>query len=189
MALNIIRLISGGGTMKKIIMIFSLFICLPVLAADDNQICRQNTLLMAVLQKNSNGSVISIDSSAMTFTVEYNYDLFAGTHDISLSQIDGYATCNDIDVKSSADGSSSNAGTAEPGDANTFLRASTGDTGINCWCAMDGPVTSWLTFLKTYNTAEDCATNCTSFCANGMANNTEMSNGRGVRSALFDAVW
>ncbi len=162
---------------------------MPLWAADNNEICRKNSLVMALLNKKENGLVLDINLDKKTWLVKYNYDLFAGTHDITASEIYGYATCNDVDVKSAADGSSSNDGTAEPGDANTFLRAATGDVGVNCWCAMDGPVTSWLTFLKTYNTAEDCATNCTSFCANGMANNTEMSNGRGVRSALFDAVW
>jgi hypothetical protein len=176
--------------MKRLFgLIFSMMISVSAFAADDNQICRQKTLTMLVLQKNVDGSVVSIDSDKMIFTVEYDYDLFAGTRDFTVSQINGYATCNDIDVKSAPDGSSSNAGTAEPGDANTFLRASTGDTGVNCWCAMDGPATSWLAFLKTYDSADECAENCTSYCANGMAKNTEMSNGRQVRNAIFDAVW
>lgn len=170
-------------------LILTMFLSGPLWGADTNQICRSENLVMAVLQKNVNGTIVTIDSDTMTWTVEYDYDLFAGTRDNSVSQINGYATCNDIDVKSAPDGSSSNAGTAEPGDANTFLRASTGDTGVNCWCAMDGPATSWLAFLKTYDSADECAENCTSYCANGMAKNTEMSNGRQVRNAIFDAVW
>ena len=175
--------------MKIFMLILTMFLSGPLWGADNNHICRRNTLTMLALQKNVDGSVVSIDSDTMTWTVEYDYDLFAGTRDFTVSQINGYATCNDIDVKSAPDGSSSNAGTAEPGDANTFLRASTGDTGVNCWCAMDGPATSWLTFLKTYDSVDECAENCASYCANGMANNTEMSNGRGVRNAIFDAVW
>lgn len=37
--------------------------------------------------------------------------------------------------------------------------------------------------------AATCASECNTYCANGFANNTAMSNGRVIRDALIDAVW
>lgn len=176
--------------MKRILCTILMFIIsVSSYGADTNEICKRKTMMMIVLQKNTNGTVTDIDTDALKWGVDYGYDLFANTHTVSASEITGSTTCNDISVKSAIDGSSNNAGAAEPGDANTFLRAATGDVGTNCWCKMDGPVTSWWVYLKTYDSADACASGCTSYCANGMANNNEMSNGRLMRSAIFDAIW
>jgi len=145
-------------------------------------------LTMLVLQKDINGSVTLSDSDEKRWAVNYGYDLLAGTGEY-LTEITGSSTCNDISVKSSIDGKSNNAGAAAPGDANTFLRAVFTDVGKNCWCKMDGPITSWWVYVQTYDDAQSCADGCTSYCANGMATDAEMSNGRGMRTSVFDAIW
>lgn len=186
------ELIKGtkGKTMKRILSFFTvMMILLPAYSADTNEICKRKTLNMIVLQKNVNGTVTDVDTESLRWAVDFGYDLFANTHTVSVSEITGSTTCNDIAVKSAIDGSSNNAGATEPGDANTFLRAATNDVGTNCWCKMDGPVTSWWVWLKAYDTADACASGCTRYCADGFANNSEMSNGRLMRSAIFDAIW
>ena len=176
--------------MKRILSFFTvMMILLPAYSADTNEICKRKTLNMIVLQKNVNGTVTDVDTESLPWAVDFGYDLFANTHTVSVSEITGSTTCNDIAVKSAIDGSSNNAGATEPGDANTFLRAATNDVGTNCWCKMDGPVTSWWVWLKAYDTADACASGCTRYCADGFANNSEMSNGRLMRSAIFDAIW
>ena len=176
--------------MKRILyLMVMILMALPSYGADTNEICKRKTLMMIVLQKDVNGSVSDIDTDAYRWSVEMGYDLFANSHTVSVSEITGSTTCNDIAVKSAIDGSSNNAGAVEPGDANTFLRAATGDIGTNCWCKMDGPVTSWWVWLKAFETADACASGCTSYCANGFAKNSEMSNGRLMRNAIFDAIW
>lgn len=180
----------SAENMKRIIyMFFMMLFTLPLYGADSNEICKRNTLMMIVLQKNIDGILTESDTNAMRWGVDYGYDLFANSHSESVSEIKGETTCNEIAVKSAIDGSSNNVGTAEPGDANTFLRASPNDTGTKCWCKMDGPVTSWWVYLKTFDSADACASGCTSYCANGMAKNTELSNGRLMRVAIFDAIW
>ena len=176
--------------MKRIFFVLLMMILsVSSYGADTNEICKRKTMMMIVLQKNADGTVTEIDTDTLKWGVDYGYDLFSNSHSESISEIIGSTTCNDISVKSAVNGSSSNAGAAEPGDANTFLRAATGDVGTNCWCKMDGPVTSWWVYLKTYDSADACASGCTSYCANGMAKNTEMSNGRKIRTAIFDAIW
>ena len=188
--LSIMELIKGEKGMKRIFFaLLMVILSVSSYGADTNEICKRNTMMMIVLQKNVDGSVTEIDTDTLKWVVDYGYDIFSNSHSESISAIKGSTTCNEIGVKSAIDGSSSNAGAAEPGDANTFLRAAPGDIGTNCWCKMDGPVTSWWVYLKTYDSADACASGCTSYCATGMANNTEMSNGRLMRHALFDAIW
>lgn len=176
--------------MKKLIsVLIGIIFVYSSYGADTNEICKRKTLTMIVLQKNVNGSVTDSDSETMRWGVDYGYDLFSNSHSEYISEITGSTTCNDIAVKSAIDGSSSSAGDAAPGDANTFLRAATNDVGANCWCKMDGPVTSWWVYLKTFDSADGCASGCTRYCADGMANNTEMPNGRLMRHAIFDAIW
>lgn len=172
---------------RYLLILFAMITC-GAYATDNNEICRRSSMVMLVLQKDVNGSVTNNDSDEMRWAVDYGYDLLAGTGEY-VTEITGSATCNDISVKSAVNGSSSNAGTAEPGDANTFLRAVYTDVGKNCWCKMDGPITSWWVFLRAYDNAESCASGCTSYCASGMASNTEMSNGRLMRTAIFDSIW
>ena len=187
---HIMELTKQGEKMKTLFgVLISILILGPVYAADTNEICKRKTLRMIVLQKEINGTVTDADTTSMRWAVDFNYDLFSNTHTEYLTEITGSTTCNEIAVKSAIDGSSNNAGAASPGDANTFLRSATSDVGANCWCKMDGPVTSWWVYLKTYDDADACANECTSYCANGFANNTEMSNGRLMRSAIYNAIW
>ena len=175
--------------MKKLIL-FLLMAPICAFAADQDEICRRNTLVMAVLQMSENGTVTSMNPSTMRWEVEFNYDLFGNMYaGVEKKKIKGRTTCNGINVKSMPDGSSSNGGTATYGDANTFLKAAPQDTGIYCWCKMDGPITSWWTYVKEYGNADDCITNCTNYCANSFANDTDMGNGRGLRQALFYSIW
>ena len=112
--------------------------------------------------------------------------------------IKGRTTCNMIDFKSSDNGLSSNNGPASTGDANTFLKASAPDVGVNCWCKMDGPVTSWWTYLKKYEDSDDksgrkiCEEQCTTLCATAFAKNTNIDGGNTgilIRNALLNKIW
>ena len=184
--------------MKKLMMIL---IAVPICAFagpdDTNEVCRRNTLVMAVLQKDTNGTV---DTDALNtvdkkWVVKFDYDIFAGAHQYVVKKIKGSATCNEINQKSSKDGKTAEGGIANPGDVNTFLKASPMDVGVNCWCKMDGPVTSWWTYFKSYGTMGDevardeCAQNCTQYCADKFATNGEIASGVLGRDAMFYTIW
>ena len=182
--------------MKKLMLIL-LMIPISLWAADQNEVCRRNTLVMAVLQKDTNGTVDTdaLNVNEKKWLVRFDYDIFAGAHQYKVKSIKGSATCNEIDQKSAANGSAAEAGLAVPGDVNTFLKASPLDVGVNCWCKMDGPVTSWWTYFKSYGTMGDeaarkeCAENCTQYCADKFATNGEIASGVLGRDALFYTIW
>ena len=179
--------------MKKVIL-FLLMAPICAFAADQDEICRRNTLVMAVLQKDTDGTV---DTDALNtvdkkWVVKFDYDIFAGAHQYVVKKIKGSATCNEINQRSSKDGKTAEGGIASPGDVNTFLKASPMDVGVNCWCKMDGPVTSWWTYLKKYDTNDDCKNNCTRLCATAFAKNTNIDGGNTgvlIRNALYNKVW
>ena len=184
--------------MKKIFLLL-LLIPMVVFAADQDEICRRNTLTMLVIQKDQPGTYNpkdDINNDDKKWIVHFNYDLFANMRPgISANSIYGNATCNGKDVKSNAEGTSNNAGPATPGDANTFLKASPLDVGANCWCRMSGPVTSWWTYFKKYEAVGDksakqvCNEECTAYCADSFANNAEIATGIYGRYALFNTIW
>ena len=78
--------------------------------------------------------------------------------------------------------------TGMPGDfavVNTGV-ADTYDTGVNCYCKMMAPATSyWVNASGStpYSSDSDCETNCVTVCANYMATNQTF------RSAVYEAVW
>ena len=176
--------------MKKLMMIL-LMIPMSLWAADQNEVCKRNTLVMVVLQNKVNGIHTDFDTNTMRWTVDFGYDLFASAHPDGVERTDivGRATCNDIHVKSSDDGKESSLDGITFGDANTFLKASPGDVGKYCWCKMDGPVTSWWTYINEYNTEGECLESCTEYCATNFSNNGEMANGVPLREALFNKIW
>ena len=174
---------------------FALFMCgaslltSRVYAVDIDEICMRNTLTMLTIDTTKDGVVTENDAISRSWAVDFDYNLFSDNSSRSASEIVGNTACVEISVKSALAGNNSNAGTASPGDANTYLRVEDYDTGTNCWCKMSGPVTSYWVYLKTYDDADACASECTSYCANGFANNTDMSNGRLMRSAIYNAIW
>ena len=184
--------------MKKLILFLLIApICAYAGPDDTNEVCRRNTLVMAVLQKDTDGTV---DTDALNtvdkkWVVKFDYDIFAGAHQYVVKKIKGSATCNEINQKSSKDGKTAEGGIASPGDVNTFLKASPMDVGVNCWCKMDGPVTSWWTYYKSYGTMGDaaardeCAQNCTQYCADKFATNGEIASGVLGRDAMFYTIW
>ena len=181
--------------MKKLMMIL---IAVPICAFagtdDTNEICRRNTLVMAVLQNEVNATEAYMNNDAKQWAVKFNYDLFAGTHPnrVTAYVTKGRTTCNMIDFKSSDNGKKSNDGPASVGQANTFLKVSPQDYGVNCWCKMDGPVASWWTYLKKYDTNDDCKNNCTRLCVTAFAKNTNIDGGNTgvlIRNALYNKVW
>ena len=182
--------------MKRLILVvFAMFIC-DAYSADINEVCRRNTLTMVVLQRDTNGISVTSDADTMKWTVTFNYDLFAGAHTYDVRKIKGRTTCNEISVKSSENGLKSDDGDATPGDVNTFLKASPMDVGVNCWCKMDGPVTSWWTYMKKYEASGDksardmCAENCTAYCANGFKDNLKFENSdKKIRDSLYYTIW
>ena len=184
--------------MKRLIL-FLLMIPICAFAADQDEICRRNTLTMLVIQKDEPGTFnpkSDLNNADKKWIVHFNYDLFANMRPgITASDIYGSATCNGKDVKSNLEGTSNNAGPASIGDANTFLKASPLDVGVNCWCKMDGPVTSWWTYFKKYDTKQLCAEQCTTYCAEKFTSNGELgtntNSGKVVygRDALYYTIW
>ena len=159
---------------------------------DTDEICRRNTLVMAVLQKDKNGTVSYLNNGKKRWVVNFDYDIFANMRPgITAHDIYGSATCNGIAVRSSPDGKSNNDGDASYGDTNTYLKATNRDVGVNCWCKMDGPVTSWWTYMKKYDSRADCAANCTAYCANGFKSNSKFADDsdKRIRDALFYTIW
>ena len=188
--------------MKRILIFLLTLVTLPSFAGSDdtNEICRRNTLVMAVLQNDVNAIEARINNDTKKWAVRFNYDMFANAHPSNYEAyvIKGRTTCNMIDFKSSDNGLSSNNGTASTGDANTFLKASAPDVGVNCWCKMDGPVTSWWTYLKKYEDSGDksgrkiCEEQCTTLCATAFAKNTNVDGGNTgilIRNALLNKIW
>lgn len=161
----------------------------PSYAVDIDEICMRNTLTMLVIQQDKDGSVTENNTDTRSWAVDFDYNLFSDNNNMYASEIAGNTACVDISVKSALAGNNSNAGTAAPGDANTYLHVEDYDTGTHCWCKMSGPVTSYWVYLKTYDTADVCNSDCNTYCVNGFANNSAMSNGRNMRDAIYNAIW
>ena len=180
--------------MKKVIL-FLLMVPICAFAADQDEICRRNTLVMAVLQMDESGNGTGYEQIYPDDNTQYKvhlpYDIFGGMRpNVEAKYINVSSTCNEIFARSAADGSSSDDGTTpEPGDVNSFLKAAPGDSGSRCWCRMSGPVTSWWMYAKTYSDLETCGADCGKYCASGFKDNTPMENGRGMRDAMFYAIW
>ena len=186
--------------MKRIfIFLIGVMMVIPSFAGPDDvdEICRRNTLVMAVLRKEKNGTVSYLKPEKKRWVVTFDYDIFAGMRPElgkdGVRDIYGSATCNGIAVRSSADGKSNNDGDASFGDTNTYLKASNRDGGVNCWCKMDGPVTSWWTYFKKYADKNECKENCTTYCANGFATNANLGENTkkniNARDAMFYTIW
>ena len=192
--------------MKRLILFLLIMpICAFAGTDDTNEICRRNTLVMAVLRTDAETTALArnITTDGMLknkhWKVDLGYDIFANMRPElgadGVPYIYGSATCNGKDVRSSETGNSNNAGPASFGDTNTFLKASVKDVGVNCWCKMDGPVTSWWTYYKSYGTMGDaaardeCARNCTQYCADKFATNGEIASGVLGRDAMFYTIW
>ena len=158
-------------------------------ANETNTICDATNATVLVLHKDKDGTVS--ESTGNHWAVALGYDIFSGgKYDGSGTNIiNGAAACTELSIKSAPDGSSHDGGVAEPGDVNTFVMMRASNHGMKCWCKLSGPITSWWVYLKSYDSDESCASDCNSYCANGFATNTQMSNGRYVRNALIDAVW
>lgn len=158
-------------------------------ANETNTVCRSSGSVALVLHKEVDGTVS--ENADNRWAVTLPYDIFSGgVYDGAGSDIlRGSAACSNISVKSAPDGSSYNGGAAEFGDVNTFAKMAATNEGAKCWCKLDGPITSWWTYVHEYSDTSSCASGCTTYCANGFATNTQMSNGRYVRNALIDAVW
>jgi hypothetical protein len=177
------------GMHRLIVTLFLILASIGSYANDANTICRNAGSVVLILHKDVNGTVT--ENADGNWAVSVPYDILSGgePNDAGKSVVTGMTSCNTISVKSAADGSSYNGGPATPGDANTFAKMSTANTGSKCWCRMTGPVTSWWTFIREYSDNATCASECNTYCANGFANNTAMLNGRVIRDALIDAVW
>lgn len=161
----------------------------PTYAVDIDEICMRNTLTMLVINTDVDGTVLENDTSTRSWVAGFDYNLFSDNNSMYADEIMGNTACVDISVKSALAGNNSNAGAAVPGDANTYLRVEDYDTGTNCWCKMSGPVTSYWVFLKTYDSADLCNSECNTYCVNGFAANSQMSNGRLMRDAIYNAIW
>ena len=182
--------------MKKLMMILmAVPICAFAGTDDTNEICRRNTLVMAVLQMGEQGNGTKYEQIYPDDNTQYKvhlpYDIFGDMRsNVKAEYINVSSTCNEIFARSAADGSSSDDGTTPvPGDVNSFLKAAPGDIGTRCWCRMSGPVTSWWMYAKTYSDSDTCGAQCGKYCASGFMNNSALDNGRGMRDAMFYAIW
>ena len=170
------------------VLMFGMLLALPVGAADENQICQRTGTTVITIQRNTNGTVVDTENNS--WSVKFDYDMFAGARGDGNNVIKGITACNDIDTKSNAAGTSGTVTGLAPGDANTFLRVSDADSGLNCWCRMVSVLSSYWVFVKSYETADACAGQCTTYCANAFANNSEIgTDGRRLRWAMFDSMW
>ena len=136
--------------MKKLITcIFICFSC-TCIANETNNICRRAGAVAMVLHKEVNGTVSTNANNHWSVTLPYDI-ASGGMYDgagINVQQ--GIAACSSISVKSTSDGSSYDGGTAVPGDVNTFAKLTPSNNGNKCWCKLDGPITSWWTFVYEY---------------------------------------
>ena len=175
--------------MKALLSLLLITLTLSCFANETNVVCRSSGSVALVLHKEVNGTVS--ENADNHWAVTLPYDVFSGGEfdGAGIDTVTGSAACSTISVKSAPDGSSYNGGAAVPGDVNTFARMAAANAGNKCWCKLDGPITSWWTYVHEYADADACASGCTSYCATGFATNTQMSNGRKVRNALIDGVW
>lgn len=167
------------------------FICWSFVAVanETNTICDSNSAVVLVVHKDKDGVVSENNGNHWVVTVDYDI-LSGGAYDgAGVNTVKGLAACSSLNIKSAVNGSTYNGGTAVPGDANSFVKMRAVNNGTRCWCRLNGPITSWWTFVHEYSDSITCAESCSSYCANGFAKNTQMSNGRYVRNALIDAVW
>lgn len=175
--------------MKYLLTIIMLCVTFASYANETNTICDTTKAVVLVLHKDKDGTVTENSDNHWSVTVGYDI-LSGGAYDgAGVNIVTGSAACSELSIKSAADGSSYDGGTAEPGDANAFAKMGAANRGTKCWCKLDGPMTSWWTYVHEYADTATCAAECSTYCANGFATNTQMSNGRYVRNALIDAVW
>ena len=178
--------------MKALLSLLSLLLItltLSCFANETNTICDTTKAVVLVLHKDKDGTVTENADNHWSVTVGYD-TLSGGAYDGSGNNVvTGITTCTSLDIKSASDGSSYDGGTAVPGDVNTFAKMRATNRGTKCWCKLEGPMTSWWTYLREYSDTATCAAECNTYCANGFATNTQMSNGRKVRNALIDGVW
>ena len=154
--------------MKKIMS--WLFVCaIGITASVGNvygvAICLRDATYVAFLSKSTNGVSGTADSTENTWSVEMNYKI--SNRDIS--SVSGIASCNEI------------AGTA--GTADSTVSFSKTDTGVNCWCKMQIPLSSDWVFYGASSSDADCASNCATNCMNSV------KSSESFRTALYESVW
>ena len=122
--------------------------------------CKRNGTVSAVVYLSPNGTNARVtDSTEKLWAVDFSY----GT-------IHGAAACNSL------------AGTANTANTGMFTYAT--DHGVNCWCAMQKPISSYWVYYNAYNTDENCADNCALKCAQMTA-----INENDFRYALMNSIW
>lgn len=160
--------------MKRIICF--LIMCLMVAPAIAATTCIHTRTAVFTIKKGENATSHSVDTDENTFTLNFGYDLVPNNS--SYRSLTGAATCNEVSTDTAG-------GAITMGGANTHLRSSTADVGNYCWCSLTGPVTSWWTFLKTYDDEDTCASSCVRDCAVAIANDTDKFRSGGVYLAIW----
>ena len=134
----------------------------------DTDICRKRNTAVILLSKSTDGTSMTSDASARTWSVTFDYTTLSVLNNTSQT-ISGIAACNEI------------SGTANT--ANTALFTTTSDEGSNCWCEMWAPAHSYWTFTQTYQSDAACASGCAADCANMVKTSTAF------RTGMFSAIW
>ena len=142
-------------------------------------VCAKTGTYIGVLKKDVNGTVSATDMTTKSWKILFDYD----GDNVNEKMITGLASCNGI--------------TGTFGIPVTNLYTDASDVGTYCWCKMEPVITyytaenkrptgitSYWTFLQTFNSETDCASDCTSECADAVANNTS-----DFRYKLFEAIW
>lgn len=150
-----------------------LLMCVCGITVASANLCMTNYSVLIVLDKDLAGTVKygAPQIDGMNWRVDVNYDTLA-TYNGVQRHIRGVASCSEF-----------------PGDGNvgyvdTDTAAVAGDvSGMNCWCVMARPATTYPILAYAYNDVDSCVANCATLCADKIIGSYDF------RDKFFEAVW
>ena len=159
--------------MLKKYILFGLFLSCCAVSVAMSELCMTNYSVLIVLDKDLAGTVKygAPQIDGMNWRVDVNYDTLA-TYNGVQRYIRGAASCSEF-----------------PGDGNvgyvdTDTAALAGDvSGMNCWCVMARPATTYPMLAYVYNDVDSCVANCAALCADKIISSSDF------RDKFFEAVW
>ena len=153
--------------MRRIVFFVCLLFVMPFVA-NAASMCVPGNVYVAVLIPDQDG-VSAVANGNGTFTVTFGY-VTASANTTTTNNVLGVASCNEM------------SGTENSTDGN--ISASASDIGKNCWCALSKPLITGFAYTgSSYNTDEDCATNCVNVCMD------KVKTDEAFRTAIYGAIW